>query len=645
MRGLFRRLALTLIVLGLGPSCTRSGSGGSSSSPPSILLVSQTVDATGGTVAVTDPASPAVGTKVVIPPGALSTATTITISQVLSGSHDPSDVLDFEFGPTGTVFAAPVTVTVKYLGAYISDHAVTDPTNLRILERSPNSPSAVLVTTALDPVGHTISAQTGHFTGFAALLFTNATLQGVYYVQGLSVDDGIGIGSHPAGFQNQGFFCDFGTVTFDGAGNANASILTEKYDQGLSPPSAPLTGTYTVSSDGTFTLGMADFTPVTGAILAGGDLAFFTNQTPTGLVQTGILLRKSGSFTLASLSGTYSFQAFSVDDGAGIGSQPTSYQNQGFFTDFGTITFDGVGGLTLDLTVEKYDQTLNPPATLTGTYTVATDGTFTLNPGSTPVTGQILAGGTVLAFSNQAGTGFVQTGLALRKSGTFTTASLLGSYYFQAFSVDDGLGIGSHPPDYANQGFFCDFGTIAFDGAGNLTARLLPEKYDQTLNPPATLPGTYSVAADGTFVLTVGSNLPVSGALLPGGTIGIFGNSSASGFVQTGMMLLANVGESTPGSLGMNWSGASVTGVWDVVTGFGTTDVFSLVEAGSGAISGTNSGSLPITGTHAGTRVTLSLSSGLNPSFSGVVAPSGTSIFGTVTYSNSTQDSFTMTLR
>jgi hypothetical protein len=271
---------------------------------------------------------------------------------------------------------------------------------------------------------------------------------------------------------------------------------------------------------------------MSGSVLADGSTIFFVDNTsPVGLVQTGMMIRKSGAFTNASLSGTYFFQIFSVDN-TGV----TNGFNRGFFCDYGTMTFDGAGNFTAS-TQEKYDQnSITGPTASSGTYGVASDGTFTLTPGGGggSMTGGVLAGGTTVIFVDTTQTALVQIGILTLRSGAFTNASLSGNYYFQIFSVDNTTGSSAG----ANKGFFCDYGTMTFDGAGNFTASTR-EKYDQkAITGPTADSGTYGVASDGTFTLIpAGGGGSMTGGVLAGNDTIIFVDSSKLGLVQIGAML------------------------------------------------------------------------------------------------------------
>src|SRR5690242_8742151 len=109
---------MLLLCGALLPACG-DGNNGSGTPPPANLLASATVGPEGGTAAVTDEASPYKGTRIVIPPGALSAPTTVTIT--FAPGELPADIWAFRFGPEGSTLLAPAQVTIKYSRTYPED--------------------------------------------------------------------------------------------------------------------------------------------------------------------------------------------------------------------------------------------------------------------------------------------------------------------------------------------------------------------------------------------------------------------------------------------------------------------------------------------------------------------------------------------
>lgn len=120
------------------------------------------VDATGATVASTGGAA-----TLIIPANALGASTRISIAPMAAPPAAPQLVpgTAFDFGPTGTQFAQPVTVDLHYNPAQVP--AGTDPSQLRLYLLSGSS--WTLVTgSSVDTAAHIVSGTTTHFSGYTA---------------------------------------------------------------------------------------------------------------------------------------------------------------------------------------------------------------------------------------------------------------------------------------------------------------------------------------------------------------------------------------------------------------------------------------------------------------------------------------------
>jgi hypothetical protein len=150
----WRYTVLTAALLG-GPALLASCSSSSSSSSTSI-------GASGGSVNAAD------GTAVSIPAGALSQSTVITIGSEPS-AIDITDVVlvgpAYRFGPEGTSFALPVTVTLAYDPSKLpTGDAASD---VQIMTAPVGSTDFVALDTTLVDATH-VSATTTHFSVFVA---------------------------------------------------------------------------------------------------------------------------------------------------------------------------------------------------------------------------------------------------------------------------------------------------------------------------------------------------------------------------------------------------------------------------------------------------------------------------------------------
>jgi hypothetical protein len=95
-----------MLTCGGGGGGGGSNGGGGGGGPEA----SATIGPSGGTVEVTNTASPLYGVKIDIPPNALSQDTVITISKV----EIEAQGIAVRIGPSGTIFKTPATVTIPY---------------------------------------------------------------------------------------------------------------------------------------------------------------------------------------------------------------------------------------------------------------------------------------------------------------------------------------------------------------------------------------------------------------------------------------------------------------------------------------------------------------------------------------------------
>lgn len=185
--------------------------------------------------------------------------------------------------------------------------------------------------------------------------FSNASLNGAYAFAGVGDTINTLIGFNMAGRFNA-----------DGSGNISAGNLDQVIDGVASNPSSPVTftGTYTVAGTG-----RADVTLNTDVgnlheifWLVSPTRAFFLNDSNTD-VSDGSLSAQSGSFSSATLNGSYAFNMTGID---GTGSGDTN--------DFvGTLQWNGTSGVTMRALI-NVTGVINQPANFPGTYTVSSNG-------------------------------------------------------------------------------------------------------------------------------------------------------------------------------------------------------------------------------------------------------------------------------
>jgi hypothetical protein len=204
--------------------------------------------------------------------------------------------------------------------------------------------------------------------------FTNASLKGSYsyLINRWTADSTINESAYG------------GVVTCDGAGNVSATYLDMS---GGVETTGTESGTYTVNANGTGTIdfttgGTNHFAMVlnsTAAGLAHGLLLLRTDNT-TNLVESGTALLQSttaATFTLASLKGIMSFQLAKW-------TAAVSDTQEGIF---GILSFNGAGKVTGSFT--SMVGGVVKTATLTGTYTVNSDGSGSMSWTFSGVTRQL----------------------------------------------------------------------------------------------------------------------------------------------------------------------------------------------------------------------------------------------------------------
>lgn len=148
---------------GGGSSSSSSGgnSGGGGSAP---VVASKPVGPDGDIVEVTDSTNALKGASVAIPQNALSNSTNITISSVSTppAFAGAENIKAVDFGPSGTKFEAPVTITVPYDPAKVQDE-----NNLLVYTYDEaNGYWKAEKTVNIDTVNYLITALADHFSTY-----------------------------------------------------------------------------------------------------------------------------------------------------------------------------------------------------------------------------------------------------------------------------------------------------------------------------------------------------------------------------------------------------------------------------------------------------------------------------------------------
>jgi len=197
----------------------------------------------------------------------------------------------------------------------------------------------------------------------------------------------------PKGFQS---FAGSVNFSFDGV-NATYTMNLNINEDGAPIQQNGKTGTYTVAADGTITMTSNSNKTLSGHIVNGNTLVLAsTTAGDNPLIAIGSL--QLGTYSNASLKGRYNLIDRNYNAGTTqvIAPQPGSGVRQpaplGFDVNIGTFIADGNGNWSVQLN----SNTDGVPGTQThsGTYSVAADGSLTINTGEpTPKTGRVQNGG------------------------------------------------------------------------------------------------------------------------------------------------------------------------------------------------------------------------------------------------------------
>jgi hypothetical protein len=535
------------LLAGCGSSVDDTGGGGNSAPGTKSSVVTKVIDEDGGTIAATG-STPIAGAQAVFPAGALSAPTSISLSQVTGAGGVPGDVLVIELGPAGMEFRAPVTVTVGVSQQYLANHGISDPTTLKVVALGAGASGETLRTVSLDLVQRTVTAQVTRAGRFAVLGYTTATLSGTYGFNFYVMDARFGTpvtievdvpqtsfnGTFDVPFPGYAFAAELGTIAFDGAGNYAWSGTR---NNGGTPTAVSGSGTYAVSGDGSMTL---DIGPV-GNVLAGGS-AFNLTSTSGAVVELGVGVKIAGAYDNASLNGTYSVAHYRSDAAAGplntirLNVRRTPYNETvdvpfpeyAFATELRLATFDGAGNYTW--TGIRNRGGVSGTVAGSGTYAVAGDGSLTLDTG---LAGHLLAGGSTFILTSPSGQP-MEIGVGLRKGGTFSAASIGGTYALSMYYSDPTAApaetidisiprtpfIGSFDVPFPLAAFSTERRSVTFNGAGSYTWS--GTRNHGGVTSPASGNGTYAVAADGRLTTDGG----LAGNVLAGGSTFILSSTS-----------------------------------------------------------------------------------------------------------------------
>jgi hypothetical protein len=299
-----------------------------------------------------------------------------------------------------------------------------------------------------------------------ASAFSNAALAGTYAFN----ISGIDVVGNPIGIA--------GNFTADATGNITSGIDDSNDNSGIIL-SDPLTGSVPVAGSGR---GIATFNTVRGTLVFAYYVVDTTHlkmvETDASLALGGEAFCQTGPFSNASLSGPFAFTIAGVD-----------LLNGGVpFAAGGVLTSDGAGNVTSGTEDFNDAGTLSLNVGLTGSYTMAANGrgTLTLNTTAGTFTFVVYPSSSgVLALETDVG--FLTSGTALQQTGSFTSATLSGTYGLNFTGATSNGEIDSIA-EFTSNGTSSLTGIIDLNNTGSIT-------FGQPLT------GSYTVAASGRTVI------------------------------------------------------------------------------------------------------------------------------------------------
>jgi hypothetical protein len=314
---------------------------------------------------------------------------------------------------------------------------------------------------------------------------------------------------------------DLDSLTFDGKGNLSS---VDHYGSSGGQGSSPITGTYSVNGDGTFSGSLAGSYSFAGVIENGiSEIEYTYYVSGSG----GVMACVGKQSTPTNLAGYYGFVVGGTAQSGGGGK---------FLS--GSIHLDGAGGLTGNNVNGGINQQYGNTS-VTGSYSVNPDNTITLTmnlanqtTAQTYVVGVSESGNEALGIESDSSANAtidMQNQLWPSNTPPYSNASLNGTYSASCSGAE------------------VDLNYVTFDGNGNITAGV--DAYDDGWYGDNPYTGTYTVNSDGTF----SGNFP--GPIYDIFTMtGVLDNTTAEieyTYYQSGLGgVVSCLGESTYGPIG-----------------------------------------------------------------------------------------------
>lgn len=296
----------------------------------------------------------------------------------------------------------------------------------------------------------------------------------------------------------------WGTVTADGMGSFTLSSTDNNLGAIVGPGSD--TFLYTIGADRS--IGWRDAGPdfLRGGISANGRLVVLGDSADGRQPAMAVLLRREGTYSVASLNGDYHLAGWMHNVPSGENS-----------SHFGFATFNGAGAGTY-VGPGNIEGTLPAVGALAFSYTVAADGALQMDFTTWSWVGGVVAGGELVVVSGATDGGDFPVLQAFVKESTAASLATISGDYFVA----------GMEHDFTTPGFRSSGGKATADGLGGIQLTLTQnDEGTVTTNPTAA--ATYDVDIDGEVTLTTGGGEDYGGGVTPSGDVVILGGPNTPG--------------------------------------------------------------------------------------------------------------------
>jgi uncharacterized repeat protein (TIGR02059 family) len=273
-----------------------------------------------------------------------------------------------------------------------------------------------------------------------------------------------------------------GTLTLYANGTYTSSLSVNSNLDSI-VHTADLSGTYVYSADGSLAMTSTQWGDTThGYIGANGVLVSAMTSTNSTSEEIYVGSRLGGTFSMAGVAGTYGIIGYANQDA------PAESQSGS-----GTLTLNANGTYSESLSINSNLDSVVHSANLTGTYTLAADGSLTMtsNQSGDTTNGHITSNGMLISALTAASSTSEEIYVGSRLGSGFTMAQVAGTYGLAGYANQDA-------PAESQSGA----GMLTLNADGTYTGSLSVDSNFDNLIHAANLGGTYTLGADGALAMT-----------------------------------------------------------------------------------------------------------------------------------------------